>query len=265
VLGEDRALDVATPGRPRFDAARDDAGALLAALRPEWVVNAVGITAPHIDEDDRASVAAAHEVNAAFPPRLAAAAREHGARVIHLSTDGVFSGAAGPYDEDAPADADGVYATTKLEGEVATTLRCSIVGPEPPGGVSLLAWVLSQPRGAAIDGFANHRWNGVTTFAFARVCRGIVTEGLELPSPLHLVPADVVTKAQLVALIAEGFGRDDLEVRAVDAPRAVDRSLASRHGDAVAAVWRAAGYDEPPTVAAMISDLAGSSMVRDRS
>lgn len=169
VLGEERSLEVTAADRARFEATSGDAGALLAETRAEWIVNAIGITAPHIDEGDRASVALAEAVNAAFPRRLAAAASERGARVIHLSTDGVFSGADGPYDEGDAPDATGVYARTKRAGEVDTTLRCSIVGVEPTGGTSLLAWVLSQPRGAELDGFANHRWNGVTTLAFARV------------------------------------------------------------------------------------------------
>jgi dTDP-4-dehydrorhamnose reductase len=269
VLGDTPGVELETTERGRFDAARDDPGALLAGAGPEWVVNAIGITAAHIDEDDPASVAAAHEVNAAFPARLAAAAAEHGARVIHLSTDGIFSGTAGPYAEDAAADADGVYAQTKRDGEVVAphvlVLRCSIVGPESPGGTSLLAWVLAQPRGAMLYGYADHRWNGLTTLHFAGICAAIVRGGIELPSPLHVVPADVVSKARLLTLLAESFGRRDLEIRTVDAPAPIDRSLVTRHPAAVAELWRAAGHDEPPTVAAMVAELARSSMVRDRS
>jgi dTDP-4-dehydrorhamnose reductase len=265
VLGEEPSLAVVAVDRTRFDALHEHPGPLLADERPDWVVNAIGITAANIDEDDRDSVARAEVVNLAFPRRLAAAAEQLGVSVLQISTDGIFSGSAGPYDEDAAPDPAGVYARTKLAGEIPNTLRCSIVGVEPPGGTSLVAWVLSQPHGATIDGFVNHRWNGVSTKAFADVCWAVTTQDIELPSPLHLVPADVVTKAELVALIAGSFGRDDLEIRAVEAPRAVDRTLATRHPDAVAALWRAAGYAEAPTVAAMIADLGRSTSMRDRS
>jgi hypothetical protein len=93
----------------------------------------------------------------------------------------------------------------------------------------------------------------------------LIRERLDPPSPLHLVPADVVTKAELVALIARSYGREDLGIRAVDAPRAVDRSLATLHSGVVQDLWRAAGYDAAPTVADMLSELARSTIVPGRS
>lgn len=92
-------LDVLAPARSEFDARRDDPAAL---PRTDWVVNAIGLLRSRIDEGDPASVRAAFEVNAEFPRRLA----DTGARIVHITTDAVFSGTGGaPYDEQAPHDA----------------------------------------------------------------------------------------------------------------------------------------------------------------
>jgi dTDP-4-dehydrorhamnose reductase len=246
-------LEVLAPARSEFDARRDDPAAL---PRADWVVNAIGLLRSRIDEADPASVRAAFEVNAEFPRRLA----ETGARVVHITSDAVFSGAGGaPYDERAPHDAVDAYARSKSEGEVdaphVVNLRCSIVGPEPPPGRSLLAWLLGQPRGARVDGYANHRWNGLTTLHLARLIRAAI-HGAPLPGVLHVVPADEVTKAELLSLLAQAFGREDLDVVPVDAPEAVDLRLTTIHPDANAALWRSAGYPEPPAIAAMVRELA---------
>ena len=79
----------------------------------DWIINAIGILDRHIDESDPNSVAAAIDVNSTFPNRLAAAAGRD-SRVIHITTDGVFSGRNAPYDETAPHDAVGVYARSSL-------------------------------------------------------------------------------------------------------------------------------------------------------
>jgi dTDP-4-dehydrorhamnose reductase len=260
-------LAAALPGavgvtREDFDAARDDPGALLDRTSCGWVINAIGVIKSRIDESDPTSVERAMAVNARFPHSLAGAARKRHVRVIHPTTDGVFAGGAGPYGEDAPHDARDVYAVSKSRGEVAAphvlNLRCSIVGPERPPGASLLAWLLRQPHGAELTGYANHWWNGVTTLHFSRLCAGIVAGEAPLPGALHAVPADVVTKADLLCMIADAFGRRDLRITRADAPAGVDRSLVTRYPKANALIWEAAGYPSPPSVSAMIRELAST-------
>jgi dTDP-4-dehydrorhamnose reductase len=183
-------------------------------------------------------------------------------RVIHPTTDGVFAGRAGPYDEDARHDATDVYAVSKARGEVVAphvlNVRCSIVGPERPHGSSLLAWLLSQPRGARLGGYANHHWNGLTTYHFSRVCDGIMALGPGLPSTVHVVPADSVTKADLLGMLADAYGRRDLAIVPEAAPLAIDRTLVTKYPQANATIWRAAGYPAPPTVGAMVRELAST-------
>jgi dTDP-4-dehydrorhamnose reductase len=270
VLAADPELNVTSAAREagrddaiRFDAEEDGSIERVLARGPyDWIVNAVGVLKPLIDEADPASVARAVAVNATFPNRLAAAARQTGSRIIQIATDGVFSGGDAPYAEDTPHDAEGVYERSTSDGEIdaphVLNLRCSIVGTEerrPPR--SLLGWALSQPKGATIAGYTNHRWNGVTTLHFAKLCRGVISEGgPHLPSPLHVVPADAVSKAELLELALSAFERTDVTVSAEAAPVAVDRTLATRHPEEGRRLWTAAGYPAPPRIAAMVAELA---------
>lgn len=278
-LAQDPALEVHASAREhalsRADRARlgpaawfeleADGGTFEDLPRAAWVVNAIGVIKHRMR--DAQAVERAIAVNAAFPHRLARWARETGAKVVQIATDCVYSGALGSYAEPAPHDALDVYGKTKSLGEVASpgfyNLRCSMVGPEAnaPGvpGTSLLEWFLGQPRAARVDGFTNHRWNGITTLAFARLVRGLVREHetLALPSLQHVVPADAVTKADLLGLFARSFGRDDVTVAPRPAPEAIDRTLTTAAPERNAALWRAAGYDAPPTIRALVEELAG--------
>ena len=255
VLEAEPGVDPVAADRERFDARVGDPHALLEEVGPDWIVNAIGVTKPHIDAASADSVAAALDVNARFPFALAEAARLSGAQVIQIATDGVFSGESGRYREDAPHDALDVYGKSKSLGEVPAAnvlnLRCSIIGAG-----SLVGWLLTHPVGARVPGYSDHVWNGVTTWHFGRLCAGIVSERPDLPSPLHVVPADTVTKAELLELIARAFGRDDLTIEPQASPAAVDRSLATLHPEANAALWRAAGYETPPTIATMVDELS---------
>jgi dTDP-4-dehydrorhamnose reductase len=97
----------------------------------------------------------------------------------------------------------------------------------------LLEWFLAQPTGAEINGFTHHRWNGITTLRFAELSEKVVRDGgfdrLVAESPIHhYVPADAVTKFELVTTFQRVFGRD-LRIRAIgDVGPAVDRTLGSR-------------------------------------
>jgi dTDP-4-dehydrorhamnose reductase len=243
-----------------FEAGRDPIAGLLDAAPCDWIVNAIGVIKPLIDEGEPTSVQRAIEVNSLFPYALGAEARLRGTRIIQIATDCVFSGVSAPYDEEAPHDPLDVYGKTKSLGEVPATpfthLRCSIIGPELGQPRSLLGWLLSQPQDGEVPGFTNHHWNGVTTYHFGRLCRGIIRGGLAPNSPQHVVPADTVSKAELLAIAANGFGRNDLSVAPGPAPQAVGRVLSTQHREENERLWEAADYERPPTIAEMVSELA---------
>jgi dTDP-4-dehydrorhamnose reductase len=226
----------------------------------DWIVNCVGVIKPFIRDDNADEVENAVRVNALLPHELAVAAAAAGAGVLQIATDCVYSGAKGAYAEDDLHDALDVYGKTKSLGEVSAEnvfhLRASIVGPEAGRSRSLLEWFLGQERGARINGFVNHRWNGVTTLHFAKVCGGIVAGGFVPPARHHLVPKGAISKHELLQSFASSYGRDDVIVNPVDAPTVVDRTLATTQAEANVRLWRAAGHDEPPTVPEMVAELA---------
>lgn len=240
-----------------FDAERDEVPALAGY---DWVINCIGVIKPYIKDDHAAQVERAIRVNALFPHRLAAAATQAGARVLQIATDCVWSGRAGRYLENAAHDALDAYGRTKSLGEVPTPamhhLRCSIIGPEVTGHVSLLDWFRSQPVGARLTGFTNHVWNGVTTYHYARLCEGIVRQAPALPRLQHVIPSGLVTKAEMLEAFARVFDRADLVITHGEAPTVVDRTLATSDEAMNAALWRHAGYAEPPTFAQMLAELA---------
>jgi dTDP-4-dehydrorhamnose reductase len=152
-------------GGRAFDAA-NPAGLEPLVSRADLVVNAVGAlrSDPDYPGDDYAYRAA--QVNTAFPVFLAEAASDHGTRVVHVSTDAVFSPGGEPADEDAPISASEPYGLSKARGEVkaehVVNIRCSIVGPAPGRRGGLWEWFVTQPEGAEVEGFPT-RWTGVTS------------------------------------------------------------------------------------------------------
>jgi len=244
-----------------FDAVESTEADLERILRgAHWAINAIGVIKPHIRDHEAGEVERAVRVNALFPHVLGRAAGQCGCRVIQIATDCVYSGVRGGYLESDPHDPLDVYGKTKSLGETSHEavlhLRCSIIGPESRGYRSLLEWFLRHPNGATVSGYVNHRWNGVTTLAFARLCGAIVREGAPRERHLHVVPEDQVSKAELLGFVREAYARQDITIQPVSAPDAIDRTLATLHPSENAALWGAAGYRAVPTIAEMVRDMA---------
>jgi dTDP-4-dehydrorhamnose reductase len=154
VLSADARVEVIVAARDsglRFDAEAgpDIAGGLLEqAPRVDVVVNSVGVLSSMIDRYDPRTVRRAILVNGAFPQSLALAAAERGARMIHVSSDGVLRNDAGRCQEDSTDFASDIYGTTKRLGEPllesAISLRCSVVGTDVTKGRGLLEWCRRQ-------------------------------------------------------------------------------------------------------------------------
>jgi dTDP-4-dehydrorhamnose reductase len=192
----------------------------------DWVINCIGAIKPRIDSSYHGEQWAI-EVNALFPHELV----EHleGQNIIQIATDCVYSGKKGYYKENDSHDALDVYGKTKSLGEVSQpnvfNIRCSIIGPELGTNNSLLEWLVQQKRFARVNGFTNHKWNGITTLQFAKICE-LVMCGLEIPNLIH-IPAQTVTKATLVKEIASAYGREDLLITDKESDTTIDRTLST--------------------------------------
>jgi len=225
----------------------------------DWIINAIGITKPLIHDDNAAEVQQAIQVNALLPHDIGRHASRTGARVLQIATDCVYSGAKGAYTESDVHDALDVYGKTKSLGEAYGAnvhhLRCSIIGPEPKDFKFLIEWFRRQPPAAQLNGFTNHRWNGITTLHFARLCSGIIARGLDLPHLQHVVPAGGATKAQMLHEFAAAYERPDIRITDVTAKSVIDRTLTTNDDRLNRALWEAAGYSQPPTVVEMIHEV----------
>jgi dTDP-4-dehydrorhamnose reductase len=234
--------------------------ALVNSAHIDWIINAIGITKPLIRDDDSRQVERAIRVNALLPLEVARYAEAHGSRVLQIATDCVYSGAEGSYLETASHDALDVYGKTKSLGECHSPnvahLRCSIIGPEPKDFKFLIAWFRSQPDGGNINGFVNHQWNGVTTLHFARICAGIIETEIQLPHLQHIIPQGAISKAEMLHEFASAYRRADVKINDVEAPKVIDRTLATSDPELNRQLWRAAGYQNAPTVPEMIAEVA---------
>ena len=224
----------------------------------DYVINAIGIIKPRIDENGIESRREAIQVNSIFPHQLSEIAERLGFHVIQIATDCVYSGTTGLYNELSPHDALDVYGKTKSLGEVPSNhilhLRASIIGPELGRQTSLWEWVRNQDRDAEIGGYTNHKWNGVTTFHFGMICNGIINAGLKSAGLQHVVPNDMVTKAELVKQIATVCDRADIVVNEIQATDFIDRTLSTVNPEMNRQLWDLAGYASPPTVLDMVAE-----------
>ena len=199
---------------------------LLAAFnhaRPDLVINCVGIIKQLTNANDHLESLA---INSSLPHRLAKYCGMSGARLVHFSTDCVFSGKKGSYTEDDFPDAYDLYGRTKFLGEVdcenAITLRTSIIGHELVSAKSLVDWFLSQT--GEIKGYSKAIFSGLPTIEVARVVRDLVIPNPDLRGLYHL-SVDPINKHDLLRLVAETYGKDITITP--DDKLVIDRSLNS--------------------------------------
>jgi dTDP-4-dehydrorhamnose reductase len=196
---------------------------LFCEVRPQLVVNCVGLVKQR--EEARAPLSCI-SINSLLPHRLDALCAAAGARLVHISTDCVFSGRKGMYTEADVPDAEDLYGRTKFLGEVdspnAITLRTSIIGHELASAHSLVGWFLSQ-RGA-VKGYTRAIFSGLPTVEVARAIRDHVVPRPELHGLYHISAAPIA-KYELLQLVAAAYGRDTPIVE--DGELVIDRSLDS--------------------------------------
>lgn len=194
---------------------------LFAQVRPEIVINCIGVVKQLAGADDPLI---AIPINALLPHRLAEHCRRAGARMVHISTDCVFSGERGSYTETDRPDALDLYGRSKLLGEVhaehVVTLRTSIVGHELASAHGLLGWFLSQ-RGTA-PGFSRAISSAMPTVELARVIQSFVIPDAAMHGVFH-VGAAALSKQDLLREVALAYGLQT-ELVPVATP-VIDRSL----------------------------------------
>lgn len=222
----------------------DNLLSLFARVNPDLVINCIGLVKQLAAVDDPLL---ALPINAMLPHRLARLCRVSGARLVHISTDCVFSGKKGAYTESDLPDAEDLYGRSKYLGEVnypnAITLRTSIIGHELSGAQSLLDWFLAQK--GRVRGYRRAVFSGVPTVELARIIRDFVVPHADLHGVFH-VSAEAINKFELLKLIAQVY-KKQVSIEPDD-KLVIDRSLNSFQFKHVT------GY-APPDWAALVQEM----------
>jgi len=201
----------------------DSLVSLFTKTRPDIVINCIGLVKQLTEADDPL---VAIPINGLLPHRLARLCGMASARLVHMSTDCIFSGASGMYTETDISDAKDLYGRSKYLGEVdyphAITLRTSIIGHELDGARSLIGWFLAQE--GCVKGYKRAIFSGLPTVEIARVIRDYVIPHPELRGVYH-VSAEPINKFDLLKLVAQTYGKT-IDISADD-QLIMDRSLDS--------------------------------------
>ncbi len=172
----------------------------IAELRPDVVINAVGIIKQLASAEGSANVSL---INSTLPQKLAAMSEKHGFRLICIGTDCVFSGRKGNYTESDQPDPIDDYGRSKLLGEVSgpncLTIRTSIIGRELGTANSLVEWFLSN-RGGSIKGYKRAIYTGMPTIEFAELIVKLITDFPDLNGIYHAA-SEPITKFDLLGLL----------------------------------------------------------------
>ena len=225
----------------------DSVHALLDVARPDLVLNAVGIVKQLADA--KAAIPSI-TVNSLWPHLLAEACATRGARMVHVSTDCVFSGNRGMYTEADVPDAFDLYGRSKLLGEVtdrenAVTLRTSIIGWQVGTPTALVGWFAAH-RHEPLRGYTRGVFSGLTTRALTEVIRDVLLPDASLSGLWH-VSAEPIDKYTLLTSLADHMGWD-VDITPTDQP-VIDRSLDSTR-------FRERTGWEPPDWDEMLRQLA---------
>ena len=170
----------------------------------EYAINCIGIIKPFMSKNISESI----YINSIFPRKLANYCEEKNIKLLHITTDCVFSGRDGNYNENSVHDCLDDYGKSKSLGEPnnCMVIRTSIIGEEIHKNASLISWAKSM-KGKEVNGYTNHLWNGVTTNRYAEICEQIIKENL-FETELFHIHSNSINKFELLSLINEKFGLD---------------------------------------------------------
>jgi len=203
-----------------------------------------------------------YQLNAEFPKVLAKTLINSESRLIHFSTDCVFQGNSNDLKtESTYHDAKDDYGKSKSLGEISQhnfwNLRTSFIGAEKNSNYSLLNWFLNQKIGASINGFTNHKWNGITSLHYGMIIKGII-EYYAFPESrvIHLIPSDETTKYDLLTMFRSYFNREDIIVNKFSESEGVFRKIDTNFPAQNLELWTLIGRVNSPKIEDLVAELA---------
>ncbi|MFX3624579.1 MAG: dTDP-4-dehydrorhamnose reductase family protein [Ectobacillus sp.] len=200
---------------------------LIDTLKPDIIINCVGILNDFATRNPKL----AFQINSLLPHQLAKLAERYQGKLIHISTDCVFSGEKGDYTEDDLPDGTSVYAQSKQLGEIMNdkhlTVRTSIIGPElKENGIGLFLWFMKQT--GKIKGYEKVLWNGVTTLELAKALEAMIQHNVA--GLYHLGSRTKISKLTLLKLLQEIYEKTDVDI-IPDSAIVLDRTIKSTRTD----------------------------------
>ncbi|MCG0050110.1 MULTISPECIES: dTDP-4-dehydrorhamnose reductase family protein [Priestia] len=200
---------------------------IINGTKPDITVNCIGL----LNNDANNNTKEAFQVNSLLPHQLAKLTERYQGKLIHISTDCVFSGTKGDYTEDDIPDGTSIYAQSKQLGEIISdkhlTIRTSIIGPElKENGIGLFLWFMKQK--GQVKGYERVLWNGVTTLELAKAIESMIEHNVT--GLYHLGSDQKVSKYTLLKLIQEVFEKADVEILP-DSEIVLDRTIKNTRTD----------------------------------
>lgn len=191
------------PNRKTYDITSNNKNELEKILTKELnsediVINCSGIIPQKYEYDVNMYV----NGNTVFPKHLSEISDKFNYKLIHITTDCVYTGNKGNYQTNDKHDSEDIYGKSKSLGEEinACIIRTSIIGEESNTKKSLLEWIISN-KGQTINGYTNHIWNGVTCLTLAKTIKNIIDKNLFWIGIKHLFSSETVTKYTLCKYI----------------------------------------------------------------
>ncbi|MBK6282714.1 MAG: SDR family oxidoreductase [Draconibacterium sp.] len=199
----------------------------ISSEKPDILVNCIGILLRGSKDDPSNAI----YLNSCLPHQLSKLLRQNGGKLIHISTDCVFTGNKGKYAETDFKDARDTYGLSKALGEVDNdhdlTMRTSIIGPElKEKGEGLFHWFMKQ--NGEINGYTKMFWGGVTTLELAKAIDAAIVQ--EITGLIHVTNSQPISKFEMVTLFKDIWKTDHIQITPVEG-KVADKSLISVRND----------------------------------
>ena len=201
-----------------------DSGRESGLKKNDIVINCAGVI-PQASKQIGLNTRLYFTINSLFPVVLGEICNKYRAKMIHITTDCVFSGIDGNYDETAIHDEKNEYGVSKSLGEIcnATIIRTSIIGEELRNKRSLLEWVKLN-KNKEINGYKNHLWNGVTCLQLAKIIDSMLTKMLFWKGVRHIFSPSPVSKFELVSIINNTYNLN-IKINEYETDKHVNKTL----------------------------------------
>ena len=198
--------------------------------KDDIIINCAGII-PQASKQRTLDTRLYFQVNSLFPVILSQVCQKFETKMIHITTDCVFSGKTGNYDENSIHDEINDYGMSKSLGELckATIIRTSIIGEEINNKRSLLEWIKSN-KNNTINGYINHFWNGITCLELSKIIFKIINKNLYWSGIRHIYSPRSVTKYELAIIINDIYNLN-ITINKYRTEESIDKTIISIYED----------------------------------